>query len=132
LRLVSHGATVLIEVLDGAAQMLRGLLVKLACEGMMLSCVRFAVGGAGRGRDDERRTGGVFEGVVRLGDGVQRMTMRHHRLMRGVVEVFAFLEMPRCFAVKTSCLLVMRCCGFEVFLFTVFRVHACSHVDKAI
>jgi hypothetical protein len=52
--------------------------------------------------------------------------VRQHRLMRGMGEVFAFLEMPGRFAVQSRCLLVMRRGGLEMFLFAVFTVHGCS------
>lgn len=94
LRLMSDCATVLIEMPDGAAQMQRRLLVKLRCHCVMLGRGRAAFDGARRSGHYQRRTGVVFEGVVRPVDGVQRMTVRHHRLMCGVGEVFACLEMP--------------------------------------
>ena len=43
----------------------------------------------------------MFERLVGAVDGMQRVTVRQHRLMRGVGEVFAVLEMPRRFAVQS-------------------------------
>ena len=73
----------------------------------MLGRSRAAIGGARRWGHRQRRTAVVFDGVIRPVDGVQRMTVRHQRLMCGVGEIFACLEMPRRLAVKSPRLLVM-------------------------
>ena len=94
LRVVGDCAPVLIEVLGRVAHMLRGLIVKLRCRCVMRGRGRGACARSCRRGRDRRRAGGVRASVVCVIDSVQPVTVRHDRLVRGVVVVFTCLEMP--------------------------------------
>ncbi|NTY39696.1 hypothetical protein FCJ57_25860 [Burkholderia diffusa] len=123
---VGGRAAILLEELDRVAHMLRRLRVKLDGRRMKFCHVRGTCGRAGRWRCCRGRIGTVRAGVVCLIDRMQRVTVGHHRLMGGVGEVLAVLEMPRRLAVISRGLLVVRRRGFQMPFLAVLRVHAGS------
>ncbi|MFM0643179.1 hypothetical protein PQR14_02520 [Paraburkholderia bryophila] len=110
---MSNRAAILIEKFDGVAHMLRRLQMKFRCQ-----CVLFrrrannaGIAGARRGRSGRcrRRACAVRAGFVSLVDGLQRVAVGHHRLMRSVRMILTLsrFEVPGCPVVIPRCLFVM-------------------------
>ena len=109
LRVVRHGAAILIEQFRGVAHMLRCFQMKLRRRRVMFYRDRSGTGygSVRRCRRERRHVNVMCTCIMSLMDRMQRVPMGQHRLMRGVRKIFPRFEMPRCTVVKSRCLLVM-------------------------